>query len=96
VSSGKELAIRLAVGDPDGPRSTVWRVWANRRSSDVYVAARVLGGVAKVSLHQSGRWRFAFTTEFDIKQAVGKGGSSPHRDAAAPGEAREEPWSGTP
>jgi hypothetical protein len=64
MSRDNGLVLRFAVGHPDGPRSAVWRVWATPRSSDVYVTARTLGGVAKVSLHESGRWRFAFTKEY--------------------------------
>ncbi len=50
--------VRVAAGSAGGARSTVWRVWANRTSSDVYVAARVLAGVNKISLHESGDWRY--------------------------------------
>ncbi len=50
--------VRVAAGSPGGARSTVWRVWANRKSSDVYIAARDLAGVYKISLHESGDWRY--------------------------------------
>jgi hypothetical protein len=41
--------------------STVFRVWVQR--SDVYIAARSIAGTMKVSLHESGVWRMAFTTQ---------------------------------
>src|SRR5664279_4401308 len=52
--------IRVCVGKV-GERSSVWRIWANKRSSDVYVAARTIAGVQRFSLHQSGVWRYAWT-----------------------------------
>lgn len=58
--------VRFAIGEP-GLRSSVWRVWAGKNSSDVYIAAREAAGVQKFSLHESGRWRYAYTA-----QAVGK------------------------
>jgi hypothetical protein len=42
----------------------VWRLWRGKGTSDVYVAARTLGGVVKVSLHESGEYRYAFTNEY--------------------------------
>jgi hypothetical protein len=49
--------LRFAVGRP-GRRSSVWRLWANRGKDDVYVATRQSAGIFKVSLHESGDWRF--------------------------------------
>ena len=48
--------IRVAVGEP-GKQSGVWRIWANRKTSDVYIAARSIAGHQKWSLHESGDWR---------------------------------------
>lgn len=67
--SGEEV-VRFAVGGPNEPRSFVWRIWTGKGTSDVYVAIRALGGVLKVSLHESGVWRYAFTKEFS--EARGK------------------------
>jgi hypothetical protein len=53
--------IRLAVGEPRR-RSSIWRVWANRNNADVYIAARVFGGIQKFSLHASGDWRYQWTS----------------------------------
>jgi hypothetical protein len=58
-----QQTIRFGVGEPDGPRSATWRLWVPARSSDVYAARRSLAGQVKASLHASGRWRVAFTTE---------------------------------
>jgi hypothetical protein len=55
--------IRCAVGEP-GRRSGVWRVWANKKTSDVYIAIRTLAGTQKWSLHESGDWRHQWTREF--------------------------------
>ncbi len=55
----KIKGIRFALGTPDGPRSTVWRVWVS--GDEVYIAARGIGDEMKVSLHSSGTWRYAFT-----------------------------------
>ena len=64
MDRSKEEVVRFAVGGPDEPRSCVWRVWKGKGTSDVYIAIRTLGGVLKVSLHESGVWRFGLTKEF--------------------------------
>lgn len=58
------MEIRFAVGPPEEYRSAVWRFWASR--NDVYLAARNAVGVLKFSLHASGDWRVAFTSESKI------------------------------
>ncbi len=63
--------IRVAVGRP-GHRSSVWRVWANQNKSDVYVAARVLAGTQKFSLHESGDWRNQWVTKEQAKRFTSK------------------------
>src|SRR5215211_480335 len=59
-----QVVVRFGVGDADGPRSAMWRLWTQKGTCDVYIAARTLGGVQKVSLHESGVWRFAFTSVY--------------------------------
>jgi len=54
--------IRIAVGRA-GFHSGVWRVWAGRNQSDLYVAARVLAGTLKFSLHKSGDWRHQWLSQ---------------------------------
>jgi hypothetical protein len=61
----RKFTVRFAVGEPDGPRGCVWRVWSNK--NDVYISAWALTNVQKISLHQSGHWRNAFTSEFAAK-----------------------------
>ena len=46
---------RFGVGDPSNLRSSEWVVMWKSDSSDVYLAARTLGGFLKVSIHESGR-----------------------------------------
>lgn len=48
--------IRFCVGEP-GRRSTIWRLWAGKKKSDIYIASRKSAGIFKVSLHESGDWR---------------------------------------
>ncbi|KKC04529.1 hypothetical protein [Mycobacterium nebraskense] len=57
----KPGTIRWASGSPDGPRSLTWQVVGARNSDDVYIGARGMMGDQKLSLHQSGVWRWAFT-----------------------------------
>jgi hypothetical protein len=70
--------VRFAVGDPDGPQSPVWRLWTSRNTSDVFLAARTIADQAKVTFHESGRWRKAFTEKY-------AGGPNPY---VKPGEDR--------
>ena len=42
-------ALRVGVGLPSGPRSSVWRIWFG--PGDVYVAFRNLGAIRKTSIH---------------------------------------------
>ena len=61
--------IRVAVGRP-GHRSGVWRIWANRGKSDVYVAARSIAGIQKFSLHESGDWRHQWVSPERAEQST--------------------------
>ena len=54
--AGPGVALRFAAGEP-GRRGTVWRLWANRNTNDVYVASRHTAAEFKVSFHASGDWR---------------------------------------
>ncbi|MCC7131791.1 MAG: hypothetical protein IT352_04055 [Gemmatimonadales bacterium] len=47
---------RFALGSPEAPCSTTWRVWTS--GEEAYLAARVWAVVAKLSLHAGGRWSF--------------------------------------
>ncbi len=59
--ASKRFDIRLAVGSPDGPRSSVWVFWS--RNSEVYAAHRRMGGIEKFSFHTPTLCRHAFTRE---------------------------------
>lgn len=59
--SGPGGVERVAVGEP-GRRASVWRIWANKGSSDLYVAVRNIAGVQKYSFHESGDWRLQWAT----------------------------------
>lgn len=63
--------VRFAVGSHTR-RSSVWRVWSNNKSSDVYVAVRNIAGVQKFSLHESGQWHMAYNTPEAAEQWGGK------------------------
>jgi hypothetical protein len=62
--------IRFGVRSSDGLCSSVFRLWANPKASDVYLAAHSVSGDFKVSLQSSGKWRIGFT-------AAQVGGRSP-------------------
>jgi hypothetical protein len=53
---------RVCVGDRNGPHASVWRIWANRSKSDIYIAARDIASVQKWSLHETGDWRHQWET----------------------------------
>ncbi|WP_353373465.1 hypothetical protein [Mycobacterium sp.] len=65
--------IRVVVGEP-GRQSGVWRIWATRNTSDVYIGVRAILGYQKWSLHESGDWRCQWISG---ERAVefGRGGS---------------------
>jgi hypothetical protein len=71
--SGPGGRIRFAVGSHT-KRSTVWRVWANKNKGDVYVAARVIAGIQKFSLHESGDWRYQWVSRDASEQWGGDSG----------------------
>lgn len=64
LSTKMELdAIRFYVGPWDDRYSSVWRVWSNPGKHDLFLGVRSIAGVLKVSLHQSGIFKAAFTKE---------------------------------
>lgn len=54
--------LRIAVGRPDGPRSTVWKFFTTK--NDAYIMTRMFGSDSKVSLHASGEYRWSATSEW--------------------------------
>lgn len=55
--------IRVGAGDPALGRSSVWVIHGPKHTGDIYVGNRDIMGFQKVSLHESGDWRFAWTAE---------------------------------
>jgi hypothetical protein len=64
-----DAPVRFAVGDPSATTSNSWRVWVEKHS-ELYIACRDNFKEAKVSLHASGSWRMAITTEALRKDAT--------------------------
>lgn len=64
------MSIRFLVGSEGERRSSSWRLWTKETEEveaikkDIYVTTRPLGGVVKISLHDTGEWQFSFTSEF--------------------------------
>jgi hypothetical protein len=59
-----EHAIRFSVCSNDGFRGATWKCWTPSGKEDVYLTCRELGGALKASLHESGRWHFAYDQSF--------------------------------
>jgi hypothetical protein len=70
-------AIRWAVGNAGGIRSSTWRLWANKKG-DVYLAQRSLGSQFKMSIHQSRYCSVGFTNEYEEEARARFGGESRH------------------
>jgi len=59
----KRGGLRWAVGSLDGPRSSTWRLWGNKKG-DIYIAVRHLGGILKTSFHSDGNCHTGFTSDY--------------------------------
>jgi hypothetical protein len=55
--------LRWAIGSLDGPHSSAWLLWGNKKG-DFYVAVRSLGGITKASFHRDGRCQVGFTEDY--------------------------------
>lgn len=62
----RKREFRVAVGTPDGPRSTVWKFVV--AGSDIYIITRMFGSDAKVSLHASGECQWSGTETWVRKE----------------------------
>jgi hypothetical protein len=60
-------AIRICIGPWKGRYSSMWRIWGSSNSDDIYLAVRSLAQSLKISLHQSGDFRAAFTEQYSTK-----------------------------
>ena len=61
--AAKNSVLRWAIGSLNGPRSSTWRLWGNKKG-DIYVAVRILGGIVKASFHRDGKCQVGFTAEY--------------------------------
>ena len=57
-------AIRFCIGPWKGRYSSIWRIWSNPGSDDIYLGVRCLLQSLKISLHQSGKFRAAFVESY--------------------------------
>ena len=64
MSKKSKNKIKFAVGSTTEYFSAPWILWSQK--NNVYLAATDQSGTIKLSLHESGRWRFAFTKESGI------------------------------
>jgi len=71
--------IRFAVGSPTGLRSSTWCIWSAKHTKDVYLAARSIAGLQKVSLHESQSWSHSFVSDERAKPFVTPGSSRRNR-----------------
>jgi hypothetical protein len=61
--------IRFAVGEPGDQLSPVWKIW--NQKNDVYLTGKFTGSAFKISLHASGVWTVAATSESGIEVQPG-------------------------
>lgn len=73
----------FGVGQPDGDHSMVWKIWAARKTADLYIAARSMGGAMKASLHASGKRNVGLTSEYvrSLESRQSWHGGSRHYDS---------------
>lgn len=59
----KNQGLRFEACSPDHPRSSVWKLVSSTKKDDIYLGARGSMRMMKLSLRESGVWRYAFTYE---------------------------------
>ena len=76
-----DFVARVAVGEPNGLRSAIFRFWSPKGKSDVYAGIRDIAGAIKISLHASGRCFAGLTNHFAEQEpaAIAKIGESRHQ-----------------
>ena len=57
-----EKLLRFTITDGQDKRAATWKCWTNTGKSDFYLSCRELSDI-KISFHESGRWRVAYTQE---------------------------------
>lgn len=70
----KENAFRFGVKSSDGKSSGIYRIWGNGKgsTSDIYFSIRTIAGILKISFHESGDYRSAFTQQY-VEKEIEKG-----------------------
>ena len=58
-------AVRLSIGPWNGRYSSVWRIWVNQSTGDVYMGVSALLNYLKISLHDSGKFRAAYVSSYN-------------------------------
>jgi hypothetical protein len=76
------LDVRYVVGCVGGARSNVWHITVRR--GDVYVSSARTGGVEKLSFHESGICRKAFTAEYGAPAGLSDRATIKWRRAVTP------------
>lgn len=81
MAKKNDFVTRVAVGEPHGPQSAVFRIWSPCGRSDVYAGVRDIAGEIKISLHESGQCNAGFTTQFarQERNAITTIGGSRHQ-----------------
>ena len=83
----REFVVRFAAGEKSLAYSGIWRVWTARKTPDLYLAIRSLGGVVKASVHAPRlnlpTWKrhygFVNNAKGDVAAAVRADGTSRHK-----------------
>lgn len=76
IKPGGGIRVALAeFPDGSGKRSGTWRFFTGRNTPDIYLAARQIAGVAKVSLHASGKNKHSFINDDEASRFVPPGAS---------------------
>jgi hypothetical protein len=87
MASSHQFVVRLAAGTPDGPYSSVLRIWSPAGKSDVYAGVRERSGEMKVSLHADGTCLAGLTSDFALRE--------PEALAALGGKRHQSKWKRT-
>jgi hypothetical protein len=73
----KREVLRWAFGSPNGPCSSIWRLWGSPKG-DIHVALRCLGSKIKASFHRDGKCHIGFTHEYAATAAARFGKKARH------------------
>lgn len=85
--TSREFVVRFAAGQESAAYSGVWRIWAGRKTPDLYLAIRSMSGVIKASVHgprpHMPSWKrhfgFAHNATGNVADAVRADGATRHK-----------------